>query len=195
MNNQASQKHNLTTHGLSKHPLFKIWKGIRSRVTLDHFSYYKGRGIKCCERWQHFEAFFEDMLPGWAPGLEIDRIDPTGDYAPENCRWLTRAENCRNKTNSIFVQFRGERIALASAIAAHGKCPLSTAYARIKKGWDAEAAILTPKQVNRKVPISVNGVVYPSMKDAAVAEGVTRTAILNRLKKHPGRVFYIKEKP
>lgn len=32
---------------------------------------------------------------GYRDGLTIDRIDPCGNYEPNNCRWLTRAENAR----------------------------------------------------------------------------------------------------
>ena len=32
--------------------------------------------------------------------MEIDRIDPDGNYEPENCRWVTRQENVRNRRMS-----------------------------------------------------------------------------------------------
>jgi hypothetical protein len=65
---------------------------------------YGGRGIKVCDRWLNsFDHFLEDMAPTWKKGLEIDRRDNNGDYSPENCRWVTRKTNCRNKRKSVPV--------------------------------------------------------------------------------------------
>lgn len=36
---------------------------------------------------------------GYSEELTIDRIDFDGIYEPSNCRWVTRAENNRNKRN------------------------------------------------------------------------------------------------
>ena len=60
---------------------------------------YGGRGITVCDEWIHDSSAFISWAHqnGYADNLEIDRINPDGNYEPNNCRWLTRKENAKRK--------------------------------------------------------------------------------------------------
>lgn len=72
------------------------------------YKWYGGKGIKICDDWLHSSnSFIEWALNnGYEKGLTIDRIDANKDYCPENCRWITRAENCRRAHLKKRVDFR-----------------------------------------------------------------------------------------
>lgn len=74
---------------------------------------YGERGIKMCDRWmQGFSNFLADM--GECPeGLTLERIDNNSGYTPGNCRWATREDQAKNKTNNVIVYHEGERLILA----------------------------------------------------------------------------------
>ena len=96
-----------------EHPkLYRIWVCMNYRCHSEskgnHYARnYKNRGIQVCIQWRNDYSCFEKwaLSHGYSEGLTIDRIDPNGNYEPENCQWITRSENSKrastNKQNGI----------------------------------------------------------------------------------------------
>lgn len=73
------------------------------------FHRWGGRGIRICDEWLADRSKFIDWAKsnGFKPGLEIDRIDNDGPYAPWNCRWVSRLDQANNKSNNTYVCIDG----------------------------------------------------------------------------------------
>lgn len=89
----------------SRSRLYHIWRAIKSRCSCKaHEAYprYGGRGIAVCVAWQQYETFRQWALSsGYRVDLEIDRENNDGNYEPGNCRWVTKAEQQRNRRNNL----------------------------------------------------------------------------------------------
>ena len=89
-------------HGLSSHPLYIVWNGMKRRChdpNMEGYSRYGAVGISVCEQWRNdFKSFYDWALSNrWEKGLQIDRINGHGNYCPKNCRIVTPRINCLNR--------------------------------------------------------------------------------------------------
>lgn len=106
----------------------------------DNWAFYGGRGIAVCERWRVFDNFLADMAPSYEDGMTIERIDPDGPYAPENCRWATQQEQKNNTRRNRMVTFEGRTQTIAQWAAELG-LDYFMLYQRLTKlGWPPEVA-------------------------------------------------------
>lgn len=143
-------------HGLArqgnKHPVYLAWQGMMTRCYNPRRAQWKdygGRGIKVAEAWDTPEGFIKDMFDTWRPGLTLDRKDNDKDYSVDNCRWATRAEQQLNKRNSVMVDTPEGKLCLAEAARRYGVVSANAIWYRLRHGWEAHAALVTPRHPNR----------------------------------------------
>lgn len=112
------------------------------RTSSKSYKDYGGRGIRVCDEWLNDHDVFEKWCyeNGWEKGLEIDRIDNEGNYSPQNCRFVTKRENCNNRRTSRMVTAFGETHTLADTARKYG-IKYSTLQCRLDKGIPPETAI------------------------------------------------------
>lgn len=106
---------NAKKHGLYREHknLFGVYGSMKNRCynpKRDSYERYGARGIGVCEEWRNSpESFVRWALDnGYEKGLQLDRIDNDGDYSPDNCRWVTPKENCRNTRRNKTLTLIGQ---------------------------------------------------------------------------------------
>lgn len=88
------------THGMHKDRIYQIWSDMKIRCdnpNNDAYYWYGSKGISYQDSWVKFENFYEDMKEGYTDDLTLDRLDPSKGYYKENCRWVTKTAQTRNK--------------------------------------------------------------------------------------------------
>lgn len=104
-----------------------------------------GRGITICQEWlDDVNRFVEWAINnGYKYGLSIDRIDNDKGYSPDNCRWVTLAENNQNRRDTRFYTINGVTKNMTQWCNIYS-INWSTVDRRLKLGWDVERAFTAP---------------------------------------------------
>lgn len=169
-------------HGGIHKPEYTVWRGMIERCENKNSKSYKdygARGVTVCEIWREsFASFFEDM--GHRPGgYTIERIDVNLGYCKANCRWATRFDQARNKTNNRLLTHDGVTKCLSDWAIEKGTT-VNRIKDRIDKlGWTVDEAI-DEDRVDGRI-LTVNGV---SQTTTAWAKerGFDRSVIKDRLR-------------
>lgn len=101
-------------HGMTGNSEYEIWQQMKNRCYNEkckEYCWYGGRGIAVCNRWKNsFISFYKDMGPKPFPKAQIDRIDNDGNYEPNNCRWVTSAQNGQHTSMTKLTMKKAKEI-------------------------------------------------------------------------------------
>jgi hypothetical protein len=155
------RKKNKREHGLSKHPLYRVWADIKTRCynERDTSYYWYGRiGVKMCDEWINSpESFIKwSLCNGWEHGLDIDKDIipkklgvPAILYSPEMCCFVTDKINCRNRKSNVFYEYNGQSKTIPEWAEILGVTK-DLLYKRIgQQKWSVEKAFTTPLMNNQ----------------------------------------------
>ena len=97
-------KQRTTIHGYHGQKEYVTYKCMVNRCyDKKNASYlgYRGKGITVCDRWLNsYENFLLDMGKMPSANHSLDRIYNEGNYEPSNCKWSTKIEQARNRSNN-----------------------------------------------------------------------------------------------
>jgi len=101
-------------YGSVKHTLYRKLQNMKARCNnpnTESYKMYGAKGIRVCDEWANgregFYNFFKwSMEHGWKEGLTIDRINPDGNYEPNNCRYITREENSSLARHNLTPSYK-----------------------------------------------------------------------------------------
>lgn len=105
---------------------YRVWGDMKYRCNNPNckkYRLYGAKGIKVVKHWESYENFKADMYESYLEHYDkygkdqtsLDRINPKGNYSPNNCRWATNQEqrlNTHNKAEYDIIDAKtGEIVA------------------------------------------------------------------------------------
>ena len=161
---------------MGKHSrLSNIFHNMRKRcyyINSKDYCNYGAKGITICAEWlktekaginnctKGFMAFKEwaiangyDYKPDWVNGkyqntLTLDRINPYGDYEPNNCRWVDNFTQANNKRNNVYLTYKNETKTVHQWEKIVG-IKANTIEGRLRLGWSVERALTEKSYIGK----------------------------------------------
>ena len=103
-----------STHRMSGTKIYRVWRSMRRRCNVPTdkaFVNYGARGITVCAEWESdFNEFYKWAISnGYNEGLTIERIDNNKGYSPDNCKWIPRCEQNKNRRMNHYLAYGGRK--------------------------------------------------------------------------------------
>ncbi len=161
---KTRRTHYLTREQSPDGDLYRLWLRIKNRCSDragKNYPDYAGRGITVDPSWEHdplaFIAYVKVIMGARPDGMQIDRIDNNGNYAPGNIRWATLSENQRNKRSSVIISAFGQTMTCVEWAEKTG-INAFLLYSRIRNPkWTPELALTVKPQPRRSQKIAYQG--------------------------------------
>lgn len=150
-------------HGHSPHdgasPTYRSWKAMRARCgKRENYT-----AITVTPEWDDYINFLRDM--GERPqGTTIERRDNNRGYSKDNCCWATPADQTRNRSISIYIMFRGERLRISEIAERTGKS-WKAIYHKHKNGTLQDFLNGVKRRQNRGNSPKINGELLSEISD------------------------------
>lgn len=129
-----------------------VWDDMHGRCNDEKHPAYSRYQHLSISGWKNYREFREWCLSnGYEVGLDIDRIDNSQGYNPENCRFVNRKINNNNRSNNVRLTAFGETKTVEEW-ALDPRCSVQgqSIIARIQRyGFSVEDAITRPSKFSR----------------------------------------------
>lgn len=139
--------------------LHHVYYGMISRCYNEQnpsYKYYSKNNITVCDEWINDYLKFKEwaLLNGYdysktRKEQSLDRIDNSKGYSPENCRWVSHSENCKNTTRNIWLTYNGKTMVMEDWSKEIG-LSRSTIKMRLENGLSVKE-ILSPQKRPSKI--------------------------------------------
>ena len=145
-------------HGMSRTRIFNVYRDMINRCYNHNdvsYIHYGARGVTVCDEWLGDKGVKEFCEWSYKNGYDenaprgkctLDRIDPNGDYCPENCRWVSMSVQANNKRNNNYYTIDGVTKTLSEWCREYGNLCVQSVYHRLQRGWDIKTALEKPMQ-------------------------------------------------
>lgn len=135
-------------HNMSNTRIYRIYREMLRRCYDSKRPTYKdygGRGIIVCDEWKNdFMSFYKWAIKnGYTDNLTIERIDVNGNYCPENCTWIIKEDQSKNRRMSHKITINGETYCIAEWAKIMNIKP-RLIMVRLNRGWTEYDAVMTP---------------------------------------------------
>lgn len=178
--------------------LRQVWYGMNDRChNPKSLSYHKygAKGISVCQEWRGTEGWHNFKQWALSNGYQvrlrvagqndctIDRINPAQNYSPDNCRFVSWAEQSGNRSNNIVIEYEGKRYALRTLCTKMGIDYLRMYKRIVYSKMTFEQAIRENVNYRHcKIRCIETGKIYKSMRAASLALGKGVNYVQNRIK-------------